>query len=267
MRQFTALGIVCLGLIFGILYFPQNIQSALLPTLTPTLTDSELQDLRLRTFPVALFCDQREANLSDTGPTWLGITIGESTLADVEGQLAEFSDTYRYFEGIDSTHYLLPNYNHATVEIPIGGNFCLYQDRVGVFSVTYLYLDHPNLFDFLALYGEPDAVTWSYNPDATRVVFWFEEGIAAEVVILPDDPDYDPVYGRITHLILFPYQEVEGYENRWPYNRTHNFNPYLAPYEEGLYVEDSIYGPENPFDFEALMATITPEPSVTPEQN
>jgi hypothetical protein len=214
-------------------------------------------------FPPSLFCDQIEGEPSAIGPTWLGITIGESTLTDLENLLAVLSNNYWIGYEVDSVNILLDD-RELAADSPGRVDFCLYGDRIYVLGFYYGHSVHPNLFDFLAEYGEPDAVTWSYNPDATRVVFWFEEGIAAEVVILPDDPDYDPVYGRITHLTLFPYQKVEGYENRWPYNRTHNFNLYLPSYEEGMYVEDSIYGPENPFNFEALMATITPVPLATP---
>jgi hypothetical protein len=118
------------------------------------------------------------------------------------------------------------------------------------------------LSDLIVEFGEPDTITWTGNP-ATRVVFWFEQGFAGVVNILPNEIGYEPTFGRVITQIYFPYQEAEGYENRWPYNQTRPFNQFLAWPSQG-YDE---YGPENPFDFESMIATITAEPTrtVTPQ--
>jgi hypothetical protein len=111
--------------------------------------------------------------------------------------------------------------------------------------------------DMVASYGVPDIVTWG-NSHISRTVFWFEDGIVTLAYILEqtDGPDF----GEIGLIVYFPYQSDEGFEQRWPYNRTNTENPTGG---------DVLYDPppseaENPFNFEAIVATITAEPSRTP---
>ena len=56
-------------------------------------------------------------------------------------------------------------------------------------------------------------------------------------------------------MIHFPAQSSEGFEGRWPFTvtRMEPFNP----------VDPSIPNEQNPFDFDAIIATITAEPSRT----
>jgi hypothetical protein len=57
-------------------------------------------------------------------------------------------------------------------------------------------------------------------------------------------------------IIYFPPQSAEGYEGRWPFNLTRT-QPFVPS-------DPSIPSEQNPFDFEAMIATITAEPSRTP---
>jgi hypothetical protein len=100
--------------------------------------------------------------------------------------------------------------------------------------------------------GEPDIVTWS-SVENNRTAFWFEKGIAANVFVHRGDA---ASFGRIGSVIYFPPQSAEGYEGRWPFNLTRT-QPFVPS-------DPSIPSEQNPFDFEAMIATITAEPSRTP---
>jgi hypothetical protein len=255
-RLLTGVFTVWISLVFGILWNTQRIQTTQQFTPTPVNSDD------LRVFPSDLVCDKQEATISGVGPTWSGITIGQSTLTDVENLLSTLSDEYVFIDDDDfNTRFVIWGLGQA-VDIPFAVRLCLKENKIQALSLTYdasVSHSRPYLSDLVAQLGEPNAITWADNP-ASRVVFWFEEGFAAEVTVLPNEPSYQPIFGRVDSEIYFPYQEAEGYENRWPYNQTRPFNPFLAwPYQG--YDE---YGPENPFDFESMIATITAEPSRTP---
>jgi hypothetical protein len=114
-------------------------------------------------------------------------------------------------------------------------------------------------YDLLALYGVPDTITYTYGSPFIAIAFWFEQGISAEINTASNesgepDPNDSVMYGLVSRITYFPYQQVEGYETRWPYNRTRAQNPYIP----------KPIGTENPFDLEAMMATVTLQPSRTP---
>lgn len=253
-RLLAGVSVAWISLLFGVLCNAQSIQATQFVTPTPVDSDD------LRAFPIDLVCDRREESLNSEGPSWMGITVGQSTFNDVEQLLSALSGEYVFINDDDyDTRFIIPNAIQRRPEIPFSVRFCLVGDKVQVLAVGYLFGLRPNLSDLIAKYGEPNAITWTDNP-ASRVVFWFEQGIAAEVTVLPNEPNYPPTFGRVDTEIYFPYQEVNGYENRWPYNQTRQFNQFLSwPYEG----RDD-YGPENPFDFESMIATITVEPSRTP---
>jgi hypothetical protein len=122
---------------------------------------------------------------------------------------------------------------------------------LNVSTTTTVYLD-----DLVAQYGIPDTVTWGPS-NVSRTVFWFEEGVAAYVGIHATDRQ---AYGEIGYIIYLPYQSKAGFEERYPYRYTT---------KENLDEVAKIYDPplseaQNPFDFEAMIATITAQPSRTP---
>lgn len=251
-RLLTVVCVMMIGLVLGVLWNAQVIHAAQSST-TPTPVDSD----DLRVFPGDLVCDRREESLGNEGPSWMGITIGQSTLAEVEQVLSGFSDEYQFNDGDNyDTRFVLPNITHFPPGIPYAVRLCLAGDTIQALTVTYLFGSRPNLSDLMAQFGEPDAITWDNGPPG-RVAFWFEQGFAAGISVLPDEPDYPPSFGRVGTEIYFPYQEVEGYEERWPYNQTRKFNEFL------VHPEEADFGPENPFDFEEMIATITAQPSRT----
>jgi hypothetical protein len=112
-----------------------------------------------------------------------------------------------------------------------------------------------NVQDLVAELGVPELVLWG-NGTESRVVVWLTKGVAASVSV--DGSERFNPYGAITLITYFPYQSLEGYEERWPYTHRASskadlvtLTPFL-PYTM------------NPFDFEAMLATDTPPPTLTP---
>lgn len=248
--------VLAISLVFGVLWNAQSTQA--IQTFTPTPINSD----DLRVFPGDLVCAERNGATSSIGPMWLGITIGQSTLEDVEQLLSTLDYDYVFIGNDDyNTRFLNSEFIQHEPGIPSAIRLCLVKNEVQVLAVSFnvdLSVPRPVLSDLVAQFGEPDTVTWTENP-ATRVVFWFEQGMAFEVAVLPNKPSYQPTFGRVVTEIYFPYQEIDGYESRWPYNQTRKFNEYLRSPED----PSTGFGVENPFDFSAMITTSTPEPSCT----
>ncbi len=194
-------------------------------------------------FPLDLHCS--DLKKPGSGPTWRGVTVGVSTLSDLASQLTDLGYTEKelikdvwYFtspEGIwvDYVHWV---------------SACVSDDVVSVVSiVTISAPTSVYLTDFVARYGIPDAVTWA--DQTTRVAFWFKAGVAVEVFIA----EPDPAFGSINQIVYFPYQSDIGYETRWPFSRTARYSGHPDYSLE-----------RNPFDFGAMIKTITAQPSRTP---
>jgi hypothetical protein len=206
-------------------------------------------------------CDRREKSVNNDGPSWMGITVGKSTLEDVKQLLSTFSDRYEFIEYDNfEVGFIDPDAPKGSSKIPYV-RVCLIENTVQVLLVSYPYPFGPNLYlsDLIAKYGEPNATTWTDGP-ATRVIFWFQQGTAARISVVPNESGYVPTFELLDGLIFFPYQEMKNFENHWPYNQTRKFNPYV-PSPEDPTVD---FGPENPFDYKALIAAIPAEPSRTP---
>jgi hypothetical protein len=255
----TGVWVMMIGLVLGASSKVRGTQAIETSTSTPVDSDD------LRVFPGDLVCDDIEETGTNAGPSWMGITVGQSTLADVEQLLSTLSDEYVFLDDDDyDTRFVIWTPTQVEEGEPTSIRLCLNQNIVQVIAVRYPYpltRSRPYLIDLVNQFGEPDAITWNDNP-SSRGAFWFERGLAVVVSVVPNDPDQSiqPSFGLIALEIYFPYQDVEDYETRWPYNQTRLFNQFLSwPYEG---YDD--YGPENPFDFDAMLATITAEPSQTP---
>lgn len=91
---------------------------------------------------------------------------------------------------------------------------------------------------------------------ATRIVFWSEEGVAARVFVLNEEGSY----GRISTVIYFPPLSLNDFTESWLYVYTVSGQSDEIPREE----LENLYGVENPFDFNVMIATITAQPTRTP---
>lgn len=222
---------------------------------TPTITPLPTPSSDVWPFPNGMYCNEIELGL---GSSWHGITIGESTLDEFEQQLFALSDEYSIIERPNPASlgivYSVPTEIALENQIPRAVTICTIDNIIASIRVSNtVYPAQPSIFidDWIANLGTPDAVTWG-GSEFSRVVFWFQEGIALDVFV------GQPEYGAVFYTIYFPYQDVSGYEARFPYNRTARIP----------FVGDEVFNPplpteQNPFDFDAIIATITAQPSRT----
>lgn len=178
------------------------------------------------------------------GPTWQGITIGVTTIQELETIFGEPAEVTIMYSTTVSSQFVYGD--------KVGG--CVQNEIIVTLRRGR---QMPYLADYVAIYGIPDAVTWTPTYDS-RVVFWFDEGLAVEVLTATIDRTH-PSWGWVSRTFYFPFQEVTGYEQRWPYNATKPEMPNLA-FAPG----DPVPTEQNPFDFDAMVATITAQPSRTP---
>jgi hypothetical protein len=198
------------------------------------------------TFPRNLVCSDVEVT-GMAGSTWNGITTGESTVEDLlERFEAEDQEAVEWPSGALS-YRLLDGPNLYTV------NVCTQDSIIIVLSISMSNAEPVFLDEFVVGYGIPDVVTYSFGA-YSRVVFWFERGVAIEAYAGIDSP----FFGRVGQIVFFPPQLTKGYAERWPYNRT--WPVWIPPHEK----RDDLSSVQNPFDFDAMIATVTAHPSRTP---
>jgi hypothetical protein len=232
--------------VFGVVVSSQDETPTIIPLPTPS-TD-------VWPFPIGMFCNEIEPGL---GSSWRGITIGESTLDEFEQALFELSEEYAIVERPNPANrgilYSVPSDIAEENQLPRSVIVCSMDDIVYSLRVSNPAFPEPSFFldDWIAKLGEPDVVTWSTDM-TTRVVFWFQEGIALDVFV------GEPEYGAIFSTVYFPYQDSEGYADRFPYNRTA-----ITPFIGDVLYDPPIPTAQNPFDFDAIIATMTAEPSRT----
>lgn len=207
----------------------------------------------LRLFPRDLICD--EIDQVGIGPTWLGITIGETSREDAISTITQYYEEtdFSFEDGIVQFNRIV---SELVPNLPNSVQMCFHDGTVATLRLSILDYDLlPRLAEIIDRFSFPDLITWSLsNPEVSRIAFWFEEGIAVNFSIIPDDG-----LGTITQVVYFSYQPSEVYESRWPYIATRLF------YEDPLLLEDS-FGVANPFDLEATGTAIaeqTPRPAST----
>jgi hypothetical protein len=244
-------------LLIGLLYISTfSPKSAYTATSTPTAVKAS--DLRI--FPRDLYCDAVKE--TGDGPTWEIATIGKTTLIELEAYLNTIDDYQNGFLE-DGTFFFRP----ATSDDPQLGLYVFGCTVDGIVTVLapYEYAEqyqpinlYQNIYDLISIYGLPDAVTWTDNPPSTNLAFWFKQGLAVEVKTSQGYTYNDFVYQdyEVVHIIYFPFQELNGYETRWPFNKTRS----------GHFPVQGMGTPEakqNPFDFETILMTITAQPNRT----
>lgn len=230
-------------------------------------------------FPSSLVCNEV---VKGNGPSTGLVTIGKTTLQELDDLYSQYLEvSLKYSEASGETLVYLNHYGDGTVYRRI--DVCLIDGVIvaarGDFpsisqiqdvkretevpqpievplSFEYLEIKH-----FVAKYGLPNTIAYSPNP-THRVAFWFEQGIAVEFYVVNDPSQIPPSFGAVSRKIYFPFQDAEGYETRWPFNQTYPEEQYIewaAPF-----VATDVPTDRNPFDFEAIVATITAQPTVPP---
>ena len=205
-------------------------------------------------FPVGLHCESIDGVAE--GPTWGEVTIGISNVENLKSYVGTIEDYYTtqyadfiYFERspnvLDDSG--IPPLIEACIDIHTQ-------------TVTALRVSNNRLMvlqDLVAEYGTPDIVIWG-SSNISRTAFWFEDGIATLVYILEE---YERLYyGEVGLIVYFPFQSDKDFEERWPYTHTNSENPLGG---DRLYIPTPSEA-QNPFDFDAMIATITTEPTRTP---
>jgi hypothetical protein len=197
------------------------------------------------------------------GPSFNGVTVGVSSAIELETLVELWSDHYSI--GRLETNGTEYQYRYTLSDAsdnpdrlaPPWLDVCLHNNIVTALRFPIADLD---IEDLVQQYGLPDAITWTIRYPTERVAFWFEHGIAAELETHPG------VFGRVLFITYFPFQSLEGYEQRWPYSRT-MVGQSLDESLRQLYSSDEfdeIYGQENPFNLSLIASTATVQPSRTP---
>lgn len=254
------MGILKFRLVVPLLYFILLVTFVSAQTTAPT--SMPLFEFKLP-FPTHLHCP--DISSPYLGPRWKNFQIGVSTITELDTYLNNLNPNYNRSR-IDSVNFVsytlsLSIRKAEDLGIPSLVNVCFDpQSRIITAISPGNLVDSPFLSDLLIRYGEPDAVTWDLSTE-TRLVFWFEDGVAATIRV--DLTERFAPYGTVLSMTYFPFQPIEGYENRWPYNRTVS-GEQLEDLQRRATLTPSVPNEENPFDFEAMIATITAEPSRTP---
>ena len=245
---------VILVLVLLLILLPKGIVEQIeLPTPEPIPT--HLYEYAM-TFPNFLLCS--EANRNSVGTNWEGIIIGRSKIADVFEVAEQWSNDDYYSIRADRLGsdvgytILLSGVDHSgTRQAANTIRFCVIDDTIFALVVSYpvgsnLYID-----DFVAQYSIPQAISYDVGSPASRIVFWFDEGVAAKVSVL----DEEGSFGRINTVIYFapPNDPTQS----WPYN--HSVSGQTNDISQSEF--EDWYGEENPFDFETMLATINSQPA------
>jgi hypothetical protein len=139
-------------------------------------------------FPGILTCAQIP-DVTGEGLSWRGLTIGRSTLADVQ---AEVDD-----HGIWDTKF--GNFHFPAARDPednalLGLETCFTGTVLKALNTTSLAGFPPNLAEWVKVYGEPDLVTWDRDY-FSRSLVWSSEGLLA-VIYVPTE--------ETLNIVLFP---------------------------------------------------------------
>jgi hypothetical protein len=245
-RIFLMLFVVLMILQFYFSVFSQD-NTPIVITPLPTVDDP-------LPFPDSLYCAYAP---SGQGPSWNGITIGTSTVEDLKQLMFGLSDNYiiHVDEGVWTRIEFLQDWTIESSEdnVPSYVGACTQDGIIVTLSINIIvgYEVSSFLDDWVLQLGPPDVVTWG-SSSFDRTVMWFEEGITVSTFI------GNPNYGAIFSVIYYPFQSAENYKERWPFLYTRKS---AVPHHLG----DNIPSMEqNPFDFDAIIATITAQPPRTP---
>ena len=216
--------------------------------LTPLVPSPTIELTPPQYYPEYLMCEEVEHR---EGSSWLDIEVGVSSLDDLmmtldglgEYEVLLINDAYIYLgriedegESLEVDPLIAPSY----VALCISDDSII--TSLAILSRRGFQLD---IYDLIATYGIPDAITYMARP-LSRIAFWFDVGVATTVdVIQTEQAPY-----RVTAVYYFPFVDATSFESEYPYIFTR---------EEALSSVE-----QNPFDFDAMIATITTEASRTP---
>lgn len=191
------------------------------------------------------------------GPTWREITIGLSTLQDVENLYGVRAVPEEpHYSGDFGRSFNISLTAEAAQERKISAiiDFCVVDGKVAAFTVPLAYddtLPTSQIDSWLSRYGRPELVTWvaTGNTWEYRTLIWPGEGIALDVNV--SLVEQEPHLAWVGSITFFPYAQGDNYLGQWPYTGLNRQAP-TSNNDAGNPTE------ENPFDFDSMLATPTP---------
>ncbi|QPC82470.1 hypothetical protein G4Y79_22745 [Phototrophicus methaneseepsis] len=204
-----------------------------------------------------LDCDDIASPFS--GPSWDDILIGSSTIDDLRDYISELNSGYdeNTFTSLQQITFSVPQRISEDKNIPTVISACVQPDSQQVIALVILIppqLEQLSVSDLVIEYGVPDFVVWD-EILSSRVLVWLAQGIAASISV--DESEQFVLYGAVNRMVYFPYQALQGYEDRWPY--THR----VASKADLVTLTPEVPNEVNPFDFDSMLATMTAEPTFT----
>ncbi|MGB1288018.1 MAG: hypothetical protein ACPG7F_15885 [Aggregatilineales bacterium] len=177
-----------------------------------------------------------------SGGSWNGIIIGETHTSKIR----DISNV---------VHIEVSDYQGSFKVDQYSINFCHNNNIVTALSIKKDALSEPDwqLPALVSNYGMPDAISQSLAAPDHYILYWFKEGIVAEVFgAIIDSNNITGGTGTFVTLMLIPYEDdVSGFEDRWPYKYA------LVP--DSFDVEEVLTIFSNP----SYLATMTAYPSST----
>lgn len=200
--------------------------------------------------------------LVDEGPTWRGVTVGKSTIDDIE---EVYGIRFNLEQGYDPS--LAPLYSvHLTssgtarFKLPQNAFVCLLHGKVAAINLSVIgdaKLLGQNLPQWTVTYGSPELVTWADNDWEWRLLLWPKDGFALLVHVLGVDVDQkeatlvvDQNTALVDSVFFFPFAKGKDYQSQWPYSSLRR----IPPDVENIHFPTA----ENPFDFGSLIGTTQP---------
>jgi len=205
------------------------------------------------------------------GPTWHGITIGKSSLADLGAVYGmKWTPTsVSIIRGNFAPLYviLLEDNDRRFLKLPGLAQACIVQNRVeALFLSTHPELTWPSetLGEWLKRFGKPEIVTWDSTLSEARIFVWPKEGVSimVHISLQPEDMTIPLEKTVVSAVIFFPFARGSGYLSKWPYAQLPQNTP-PTDTEYGKY-DNPLLAKQNPFDFDTLLATVTIQSSQTP---
>jgi hypothetical protein len=215
-----------------------------------------------RFFTYPLTCP---ANLSvRKGLSWRGITIGQSSLAELEEVYGVIASRIEPLEKGDfAPIYSITLTGKASRERNLASSMetCVVGGRVTVLALAG---DNdkfatPTVQYWIEQYGVPDIITWSQIDWGHRTLVWPKVGLALEVSLGDRVVDLksNPYQIYAETIVFFPPIVKEADLSGWPYSGLRQ-KPLTTPNDGGYPTV------QDPFNFEAVMGTAQATLSATP---
>lgn len=163
--------------------------------------------------------------ISDVGPTWRGITVGQSTVDDVVTTLGVPTSVE---QGLGQTVYLYQEgrFDWGMHHIVIRGGVVEHIEED-----VLAYSHDIGLTQLIDQYGMPDHVMWSQEGPELRIVVFLEKGVFVSVTALPlDEAQVTRVFyyrprslvrllvdfrGEMSPVDPFPNSDIVGPRDPW----------------------------------------------------